>query len=1179
MSIQCPNSTASACGDPVNTQGCPASVGSGTCQSTCNCPVQCSAENFAGLGDDTTGLLDASKLNVYGINFASQDPSGEGWTHADFKNAHKYATRRLCVEAGFRLQFDMSQCDKYKDAKNKSLCEKNAGAPSFDSPVPMHCSFKEEQCSVATTAALDNGETCMYGVHAPDVLGVTRKCLSPAADGQGGVSPAQWIYSTEGPAFCDAVEQRGQSTLTDLGSKTPTISTDELEAMAKLSPWCEWKGTCATADGKAFQNTRNPKDPRNGMVTNNLECTTDADCSFCTTGEPCSDDQDCPANYFSHVENMGPHTCHLLNPDNKWKFVKKRIFHGRCSTHPDWTCEKDDDCGACPAVPDSYLSNPDEMSGCNLKLPGNKKGKTCEDDVATLKCSRDQVPTCSNVYQCEILGDTSPTKCRCVDPLQCNSSSNARVCPTNFCDALVVEGGDNPGTRNNAPCTSTGDTCRKDIACEDTPGFEWMGLCAPRTSNGAPSKRAYVKCSRDAECGSDTTCEVGCYLTDAALCGQEGSLVQASNHVATQICSTTGLEKDCIGLKADAACGPKLQGTCMPLCGTCQGPHKACNNDFPTCTNQSIRKRSTADMHFTKFPNSASPTGPKYTFPLPTTAIHSKDLCEGRWDDTSIQGFCVDGSTKWNEKTQTCELTCAVDGGPIASIAVPLRTNNVPLTSPSTDCAEVGGVFNEANMTCSTNPHPMVVHECVLGNIGFPDGTAARENLGDPVSAAALTEQQFAEAKEACANMGRGYGASFDVGKGCRIHMPTLKNSELFAEANAKKGNVSKLVNNNKTWCQNAGGTYYTHRLTYNEMRQTYNDGTRHQRECVQGGMGQRKYCELPTSRITNKGKRMTGFYTTPAFVYHGVGVDPALVGKKPSSVRLQQQQPDSSSQLQSMQGYAYSTWPGNVFPSDTASSTEGGVTWTREKDWMCHAPKAYCDRMEVDWTADPQAEKYPGCKITTFQGVMENIFGSTITRNFRKYVIEGYASANKACHGGVAGFFCGTGAAIGGWYQSAGEDIAAAGKGIVKGIKSLYCDRRLKTNIVPVEADRLGRDCHLYVYEWDKRAARHGIASRGKPAFGFMADEVRQRFGKDLVRPSEENGFLALNLDAVQTRIDQNDADAAVLKQLYWWSINGERVGALMKHVHDTYQQRFADVATTKRKHAEHMKDVVRHM
>ena len=277
------------------------------------------------------------------------------------------------------------------------------------------------------------------------------------------------------------------------------------------------------------------------------------------------------------------------------------------------------------------------------------------------------------------------------------------------------------------------------LACESNEGFEWMGVC------DASSDKAFARCDTHADCGTGSRCIRGCYLTDPALC--TSGVSGATDHLVATVCSSTGKETDCYGKQRGDPCGggggdDDEGGTCMTLCGKCQGPHVACHNEFPTCKSYECEKRSTPSMHYTKFPYSAEPSGTAYTYPL--IGVNDKKSCEGdgTWGSPP-QGWSPSGPPTWDEDTKRCMMTAPVDGGPGPGIVVPVQAGNVPLTQQSSECTEVGGTFDEKTVTCSMPPQPMVVHECVYGDIGHPEGTAALQNLGAPLSAAELTPNQY----------------------------------------------------------------------------------------------------------------------------------------------------------------------------------------------------------------------------------------------------------------------------------------------------------------------------------------------------------------------------------------------------------------------------------------------------
>lgn len=1096
-----------------NQEGCPPPVSTGACTSTCNCPAACSAE------DDFTGLLNAARLNPYKIDFLN-NPTGENWTNDDLNNAHKYAMRRLCVEAGFRLKHDLATCE--------GDC---GGAPSYASPHTLFCGFRDDQCGVASTSTVDRGNTCMYGGTNPVMD------LPCPKGGDGAVSAAQWVYSSQGPEFCDALKKRGQSKLHD----PHPISDEEVAQLCALSPHCDYRGTCKNAQGESDGTT----------------CASGADCGKCSDGSACSEDADCPPIFFTHIKNMGPYACETaLGGNNTFRFVKQDLPGGQCSNNPNWICDGSragDDSGT-----DCYECQCADPSNAMLAQDAEK---TCA-SLQKAPCGEDECFVCVGPAECPIPAVETTGSCA----------------PRRQCDVRETDG--NTGCwdfcgRNQLSCdepASGKPTCDVAAACAAHEGTTWMGLCSA-------SRKL---CAEDADCGGKETCDLACYVTDPRVCENSGAGGTATtNRVATRVCSTTGREIDCA--HGGDACGPGGKGKCMPLCGTCEGD-RTCHNDHPTCSGFQCEARSEPRMHYTKFPYTFKATGPSFRHEVPGVA--SENHCVGRWDDQSAPGW--QGKASWEDGK--CFVEGPVDGGPLG-VVVPVEGGAVPLTAASgSDCSEIGGNFDTATLECNVAPSPMVVHECVLGDIGHPDGSAARASLGTPVSAAELTPEQYEKAVRRC----EGVGGTFDLGSGCRVVMPTLKPSQLYAtRRDGGAAAVRKLVRGNRERCLEMGGTYFSHNLTYNEIRQTYDDGTRKQADCVKGAMGARRYCEVPTSRLTSKNRQMEGFYDVAPWVYHGPGVDPALTGgrrgttceasgiKGPGKVSLAMAAEASEVTAAAAaatidRGFATCDWPSDSFPvarSETSASGGGSTTsvsWTGRTDWQCHATPAYCDRMEVDFSADPlvtDKNPYPGCVVSTAQGIFENIFGTTIVRNFRRDVIENSESAYKACGGGFAGAFCGTGAALGGISKTVGSDLADVGKAIGKGFKSLFCDPRLKDHPVPISADVLGLGVHLYLFVWNQEAERLGVAAAGTPGVGFLATEVRGRF-PDLVETSEK-GYLRLDLARLRAKIESGEQPQRHLRRLLFWSRNGARVGEAAGRVFDEYQRRFARAATANREAA----------
>ena len=68
----------------------------------------------------------------------------------------------------------------------------------------------------------------------------------------------------------------------------------------------------------------------------------------------------------------------------------------------------------------------------------------------------------------------------------------------------------------------------------------------------------------------------------------------------------------------------------------------------------------------------------------------------------------------------------------------------------------------------------------------------------------------------------------------------------------------------------------------------------------------------------------------------------------------------------------------------------------------------------------------------------------------------------------------------------------------------------------MPLAADVLGKDVHIYLYTWNDKAKKLGIALGQNTTVGFIAQEVRTVF-PDLVR-ARKNGFLYVDIPTLDT-------------------------------------------------------------
>lgn len=566
-------------------------------------------------------------------------------------------------------------------------------------------------------------------------------------------------------------------------------------------------------------------------------------------------------------------------------------------------------------------------------------------------------------------------------------------------------------------------------------------------------------------------------------------------------------------------------GDCLEWCVSCSEP-STCQKIKCDFSDAKCKARKFARMTYSSLPQSALPTGPIVKREL--FGVNNERECKGT---NPLEGTAVWDANK-------CHLVGQVDGGPAASVDVPVvggasyGSGTSAGTGQSTDCDEIGGIFDVSSVTCKVPPFPPVTHECVYP-YGLSDGSAAKRNMDVAMSANALTADQYATGQKKC----EAVGGSLLAGVGCRVTMPVVKPSELWT-AYYKGGSdgVHKKVNDNRTQCESKGGTYKTYPVGYSEWKQVYNDGTYTQHDCSPVQSYPRTYCETPTVRVNaTTGKPITGMWDSPAWVYNAYGTDPALGGqttcKKTNLITSYTSSvvDKGVSSCQWLQDAFELSSPDTQDTGDATVSAEWTTTEGQRKDWMCHASQAYCNKKEVDFGGNPMSSSLEGgCYLKAQQAFFENIFGKTMVRNFRRDIIENSESAYHSCSKNkgdagsqIAGSLCAAGAALAGSFEWAGDGIVDLGKSIGDGFKDIghwmgISDLRLKRILMPLAADVLGKDVHIYLYTWNDKAKKLGIALGQNTTVGFVAQEVQTVF-PDLVR-ARKNGFLYVDIPTLDT-------------------------------------------------------------
>ena len=289
-------------------------------------------------------------------------------------------------------------------------------------------------------------------------------------------------------------------------------------------------------------------------------------------------------------------------------------------------------------------------------------------------------------------------------------------------------------------------------------------------------------------------------------------------------------------------------------------------------------------------------------------------------------------------------------------------------------CDLLGGNWDKIHLKCNLKPNYQrkVRHTCVIPSVGVPTQSGkSRETW---------SAQDLAEAKAACSKL----KGEFSKTKGCVVKYKTpslqeLKSNPLFIEKNIAS-------------CQKNKGFFNSRNVVYKEQ---------HGNKCVIGVPYEniRKFCELPSSRISKDGKPTPpGFYNVPPFRYN-------------------------------------TNYKGGAF---NMKAKKGQPTWNKS-DWLCAGTKSYCDMHEMDYQSNPLASN-AGCYESVGEKWTEFFLGKTMVRNFKRDVVENVKDAYTNCGGGpkasfgneLKGVGCGIAAAVGGTGEFLGDTIKDVGDSIV---------------------------------------------------------------------------------------------------------------------------------------------------
>ena len=741
-----------------------------------------------------------------------------------------------------------------------------------------------------------------------------------------------------------------------------------------------------------------------------------------------------------------------------------------------------------------------DFKGVCSRGPGAAGGEPCDDDADCRVCVGTGLP-CADDGGCPATSATLPevpggfgvtaTSCHKVDsratlevqhapPTRTCAGSRVRACASRAdCAYDADNGACDPGIDGSSDCkVPDGMTC--------------TGACPPLTERRSFCEESLTDCSRTTDCkGANERCLRDQCVGVPPHCG--------AGYEATHADGATGLP-----------CRAGSGGACRGWCASCAVPGVCASDRTCDLTGAECKARQTPRAAYSILKSTAMTSGPVVRRRYPNAP--SPETCTNTTNP-------FQGTTEWDGGQ--CYLVGQVDGGPNTEVDVPAvggatyGSGQYSGQGDSTDCDEVGGRFDVSTVQCMMPPVPTVTHECVYP-YGLSDGSAARQDLSQAVSANALTEAQYAEAVAQC----RQVGGEFRYGRGCRVPMPVLKPSDLW-RAHGEGGDeaVHRLVTKNRVDCEYKGGTYKTYNVPYSEWRLVYRDDDQHtQHDCSPTSPIPRMRCEIPSTNVTSSGDPVAGMFDAPAWIYNAYGTDPALRNDEtpapPSPVAALAS--DSYDAPVTDLGVSSTTWLQDAFDlswPDTQASGEGDVRaeWAKPKDgmknradWMCHATRAYCNQKEVDFGNNPLAAgDKGGCHINAAQAFFENIFGKTLVRNFRRDVVENSESAFKSCSGNrsgaghqILGGMCAGGAALAGGVEWLGDGLNDLGKTIESGAKKFIhlfgSDRRLKDVIVPIAADVLGPDVHLYLYRWNDRAKALRVALGDGLTIGFLAQEVR---------------------------------------------------------------------------------------
>jgi hypothetical protein len=382
------------------------------------------------------------------------------------------------------------------------------------------------------------------------------------------------------------------------------------------------------------------------------------------------------------------------------------------------------------------------------------------------------------------------------------------------------------------------------------------------------------------------------------------------------------------------------------------------------------------------------------------------------------------------------------------------------------------------------------------------------------------------------------------------------------SEMNAIVNDPDNAWNNFNT-CTNQGnvGTYQsgmfnTRKISYKEYWGTQDqdpDPTKDLRNtgiCVDMDASNttkmRQFCELPNSRITVDDDNKTiismgaNWYDVPPFKYNTTNINP----HKTFSMVAMDAQPDGSPKA---------LW----IPDET------GILPVYP-GWVCSATPAYCNYKEMEYNPSPityaddtegkskehpaSRNKPPGCYVSESEAFFESMFGTTLTSDFAKDVIQNsrnayyncYARNHSAFLSGFCGFWGGF-VGLGLFVVDIFEDAFRSVGNLFKSIGHFFSDRRLKTSLFRVKNNYFHEGIHLYTFQWNAIAEKE-LNLKGQ-CFGLLADELEMLF-PELV--NHDAKYKRVDLYACRD-VHTSTADPGtrdMMGRIAFWMQHGPRLG-----------------------------------